>query len=142
MKLVADTNVLVSGILWEGPPARLLDAALSGGVRLFISPAIRRELAEVLDRPKFSARLRASATTAEVLVPRLAGACHEIAAAGISPPKGLRDADDSHVLACAVAAGADVIVSGDRDLLALGSFEGIPIIDVAAALGMLPPATP
>jgi len=142
VKLVADTNVLVSGILWDGPPARLLDAALSGGARLFVSPALRQELSEVLNRPKFAERLRVSNTSADTLVARLVGACHEIAPARILPPEGLRDPDDSHVLACAVAAGADAVVSGDRDLLALGTFGGIPIIDVGAALGMLPPAQP
>jgi predicted nucleic acid-binding protein len=46
----------------------------------------------------------------------------------------LRDADDVHVLACAVSAGADAIVTGDSDLLALGEFAGIPIIRAAEAL--------
>ena len=44
-----------------------------------------------------------------------------------------RDADDDHVLACAVAAHADLIISGDDDLLALGVFENIPIMTVSGA---------
>ena len=53
------------------------------------------------------------------------------------PPAGLRDPDDVHVLACAVSAKADAIVTGDKDLLTLKSFEGIPIIDAAEALKRL-----
>lgn len=71
MKLVVDTNILISGSLWEGPPARLVSA------------------------------------------------------------------DDVHVLSCAVGAEADAIVTGDKDLLTLKVFEGIPIIDATEALKRL-----
>lgn len=64
-------------------------------------------------------------------------ACVEIVAGKIAPPKCLRDADDVHVLACAVAAGVDAIVSGDKHLLLLRVFEGIPIINAAEALARL-----
>jgi len=53
------------------------------------------------------------------------------------PPAELRDPDDAHALACAVAAQADAIVTGDKDLLVLGTFEGIPIIRAAEALKRL-----
>lgn len=53
------------------------------------------------------------------------------------PPAELRDLDDVHVLACAVSAEADAIVTGDKDLLTLESFAGIPIIDAAEALKRL-----
>jgi predicted nucleic acid-binding protein len=49
-------------------------------------------------------------------------------------PPSLRDPDDVHVLGCAVSAGADAVVTGDRDLLALGTYAAIPIIDIRAAL--------
>ena len=64
-------------------------------------------------------------------------ACVEIIPAKIAPPENLRDADDAHVLACAVAAEADMIVSGDNDLLVLKSFRGIPILNVTEALARL-----
>jgi predicted nucleic acid-binding protein len=52
-------------------------------------------------------------------------------------PAALRDPDDVHVLACAAAAQADAIVSGDKDLLDLKTFAGIPIINAADALRRL-----
>ena len=57
--------------------------------------------------------------------------------ARIPAPPSLRDPDDLPVLACAVAAGVDAIITGDKDLLSLKSFEGIPIIDAAEALKRL-----
>ena len=58
-------------------------------------------------------------------------------AARITPPDGMRDPDDVHALACAVAAEADAIVTGDQDLLALKTFSGIPILKVREALERL-----
>jgi predicted nucleic acid-binding protein len=52
----------------------------------------------------------------------------------------LRDPDDAHVLACALAARAEMIVSGDADLLALGNYKNIPIVNAVAALRII--ATP
>ncbi|MCU0940145.1 MAG: putative toxin-antitoxin system toxin component, PIN family [Burkholderiaceae bacterium] len=52
-----------------------------------------------------------------------------------------RDADDDVVLACALAARADLVISGDEDLLSLGSFNGIPIVPVAHAVAAFHPTT-
>jgi putative PIN family toxin of toxin-antitoxin system len=57
VKIIADTNTLVSGFLWEGPPARLVTAAMTGRIWLCSSTALLLELEEVLQRPKFAARL-------------------------------------------------------------------------------------
>jgi putative PIN family toxin of toxin-antitoxin system len=137
VKLVVDTNTLISGALWQGPPARLLSAALAGQAQLFLSLPLLLELQETLQHPKFARRLAGRGETAATLTARFRAACHEATPARITPPPGLRDPDDIHVLACAVAAEADAIVTGDNDLLALGSFAGIPIIRAADALKLL-----
>lgn len=49
-------------------------------------------------------------------------------------PRIVRDPDDDHVLACALAAQADLIVSGDKDLLVLGAYQNIPIVSAAEAM--------
>jgi uncharacterized protein len=48
-----------------------------------------------------------------------------------------RDADDDHVLACALAAPAEIIVSGDHDLLALREYQGMPILSAAHTLARI-----
>jgi uncharacterized protein len=137
VKLVVDTNTIISGSLWQGPPARLVSAALHGKAQIFLSLAMLLELRETLQRPKFAPRLAGQGETAETLAGRFRAACHEAVPARIMPPVELRDPDDLRVLACAVGAAADALVTGDKDLLSLKSFEGIPIIDAAEALRRL-----
>ena len=137
VKIVIDTNTFVSGFLWDGAPAQLMTAIFSGRARLFASPELFLELQEILHRPKFAGRFVARGETPQGIMRRYREACVEIIPAKISPPENLRDADDVHVLACAVAAEADAIVSGDNDLLVLKSFRGIPILNVAEALALL-----
>ena len=137
MKLVIDTNTIISGSLWEGPSSRLLKAALRGEVRMFLSLPMLLELREVLQYPRFSERLAARGNTAESLMLHFRAACHEAVPAQIKIPEGFRDLDDAHVLACAVGAQADVIVTGDKDLLTLKDFNGIPIMGAAEALRLL-----
>jgi predicted nucleic acid-binding protein len=60
-----------------------------------------------------------------------------VEAPAIPVPSALRDPDDVHVLACARCACADAIVSGDKDLLTMEIFEGIPILTVRQALEKL-----
>ena len=138
MKIVADTNTLVSGFLWEGSPAKLVTAAMTGRIRLCSSTALLLELEEVLQRPKFAARLLARGETPAGIVERYRQASIKIIPSEIMPPENLRDADDLHVLGCAVAAQADAIVSGDKDLLVLRAFADTPIFTPAEFLKRLP----
>jgi uncharacterized protein len=137
VKLVFDTNILVSGFLWHGPPSRLISAALQGRAQIFVSLTILLEFRETLEQPKLASRLAAQNETAESLANRLQAACHEAISANVIPPAELRDRDDLHVLACALAANADAIVTGDKDLLVMKAFRGIPIIDACEALKLL-----
>ncbi len=134
VKVVVDTNTLISGSLWQGPPAQFLEAAAHGKVKLVLSPELLAEFAEVVSRPKFAARVAAEATTPDDLARKLADEVTIVSAVALSPPPELRDPDDLRVLACAVAAQADAVVSGDEDLLSLKSFQGIPIINAREAL--------
>ena len=142
MRIVADTNTVLSGLLWQGPPRRLLDLARERKVSLYTSVTLLAELAEVIARDKFSERVRAAGLCAAELVQdyeRLA----EVVTPEPLPAPVSRDPDDDHVLACAITAKAELIVSGDkRHLLVLGAYQGIPIRTVSDALGRLTASSP
>ena len=70
MRLVLDTNVVVSGLIWNAPPRRLLDLAASGDIALFSSTVLLEELAGVLERRKFAASLASRGLTATFLTQR------------------------------------------------------------------------
>lgn len=130
MRAVADTNVVVSGLLWQGPPRRVLAQARLGTVELFTSPAMLAELQDVLMRRKFARRLALARVEPRDLVLGYAALARIILPAEIDPTIA-DDPDDDAVLACALAARADVIVSGDRHLLKLREFQGIRILRAA-----------
>ncbi len=137
MKVVADTNTLISGFLWNGASAQFLDAGLDSRFTIFSSKALLDEFEVTLSAPKFLSRLVAKGLTASGLVARFRNACHEVIPQMIDLPNNLRDADDLAVLSCAIAVPVDLIVSGDKDLLVLGQFRGIPILNSRAALELL-----
>jgi putative PIN family toxin of toxin-antitoxin system len=139
VKLVIDTNTLISGSLWEGPSASLLEAVERGTATLITSPALLAEFAEVLSRPKFALRIATRGTSAAALSRKLGDKASLVTPVVLPLPPALRDPKDLPVLACAVAAEADAIVTGDKDLLVLASFRGIPIITAQQALQRLSP---
>lgn len=93
--------------------------------------------AEVLPREKFRKRLEERAQNANAILARFREIAQTIEPSAAAVPASLRDPDDVHVLACAVAAAADAIVTGDHDLLTLEKFESIPIIGVRESLRRL-----
>ncbi len=132
VRLVLDTNTVVSGLLWGSTPSLLIEAALEGRIEVFTSHALLLELEDVLPRRKFARRIAASGFSVAQLTARFALLAETVAPAVISPVSA--DPDDDHVLACALAAQADFIVSGDPDLLNLKSYQGIAIVGTAEAL--------
>lgn len=129
MKIVLDTNTVISGLLWKGAPRQVLDLARSGSIMLFTSPELLAELADVLGRKKFSARLALAETNVDELVYGYAALAKTIRPAKIKPMIKT-DPDDDKVLACAKAAKAEIITSGDNHLLDLEEYEAIRILTV------------
>lgn len=129
LRLVLDTNVVVAGLLWNGPPRRLIELAIKDqAVELFSSPVLLAELTRTLDYTKFAARIQAFGTSIEVLVAQYAALVSLVTPTTI-PRVVVGDADDDHVIAAAVAAHAEFIVTGDRKhLLPIGSHHGIAIV--------------
>jgi uncharacterized protein len=136
MRAVVDTNVLLSGLLWRGTPHDLIERARTGALTLLTSPALLDELADVINRVKFRMILE----RANVNPKRLLAEVRDLAEVVDPPPLASpvsRDPDDDAVLALALAAQADFIVSGDDDLLALCTFANIRIVSPAEALTFL-----
>jgi putative PIN family toxin of toxin-antitoxin system len=128
LRLLLDTNIVVAGLLWNGPPRRLLEAAIAGEVELYSSAILLDELAHTLGYAKFSARIEAFGTSLAALVAHYTALVSLVVPASV-PRIVANDADDDHVIAAAVAARAELIVTGDRKhLLPIGSHQGIAIV--------------
>ncbi len=139
MKVVPDTNTVVSGLLWHGAPHELLLLAREGKITLYTSPALLAELRDVLSRPKFIVRLRKVGTTPRKISLEFA-ALAKLARPEAIVPVVPADPDDDVVLACAISASAQIITSGDSHLLALKSYLGIPIVTAREFLNQFSPS--
>jgi putative PIN family toxin of toxin-antitoxin system len=129
-RLVFDCNVLISAALTEtGTAARALDAAYADHV-LLLSEQTFDEFVTRLARPKFRRYLDDEARMD--LLESLSAVAEWVEIEGV--PMGCRDSNDDKYLETALRGAADVIVTGDGDLLAMDPFEGIPIITPAAWL--------
>ena len=131
MKVVADTNVIVSALLWVGVPHKILVAAEQASLTLCVSPALLQELSGVLVRPKFAQRLRDLRVSAAALTAGYVRLTHVVLPRGV-PRLVATDATDDEVLAWALAARAKYIISGDADLLRMRSYQRIPILSPTA----------
>lgn len=132
-RLVLDTNVVASAMLWGGAPLALLQAARSKRVQLYVSLPLLEELTDILARAKFARKVAASGLTIDQLVDGYAALTRMVRPAPVAPTIH-DDPDDDLVLATAKSAQARFIVSGDRHLLRLANFDDIEIVSVSAAV--------
>jgi len=133
IRAVLDTNVLVSALLFTGPPSRLIPAWQAGRFRPVVSAGILDEYLRVLAYPKFKL------TAAEIrgliedeLLPFV-----ETVQVKPSDFQQLRDPDDVKFIACALTAEVQWLVSGDADLLDLRRIESVDIVPVTTFLDHL-----
>lgn len=98
MRVVLDTNVVASALLWGGTPERLIELAGDGRLELFTSEALLAELSGILGRPKFAAKLRQKNLAAPDIVGHFRALAETIEAAPVEQAI-LRDPDDAAVLA-------------------------------------------
>ncbi len=124
MKIVIDTNVVVSALFFGGKPQKLLHCAITGVLEVVVSKEIIEEYNELVERisDKYSGRKENFSLNEFISICRL-----------VSPTRKIdvcRDRDDNKFLECAAEAKCLYVVSGDNDLLALKQFEDIEIITV------------
>lgn len=123
MKVVLDSNVFISALLFGGKPRIIFNLAISGKIELIISESILEEIFEVLLRPKFM--------LTKSFVKEFTRELEEIAEL-VEPKRKVKvvktDPDDDMIIECAIEGKVDYIISGNKDLLDIKSFEGIIIL--------------
>jgi len=124
MRVVLDTNTLISALLFSGTASHLVPLWQSGEITPLLSKAMLQEYLQVLTYPKFRlSDQEIRELIEEEVLPFVKT---------IEVRKRLtvvrRDPDDNKFLECAVTGGAKYLVTGDRDLLELGSYRGISIV--------------
>jgi putative PIN family toxin of toxin-antitoxin system len=134
LRIVCDTNVLVSAFIAAGPPSRVLHEVIDGRVDLLMPQPVIVELGRVL-----TGKLRFDARRWQQVEAFLLDLATELTPAPDRAPDPVTgDADDDVILACAVMAGADALVSGDRrHLLPLEEHHGVRIVTPQALLAEL-----
>ncbi len=134
MRVVLDTNTLISAILFSGAASRLVPLWQSRRITVLLSKAILQEYLRALAYPKF--RL-SDQEIRELIEDQLLPFVETV-----QVKKRLRvvrrDPEDNKFLECAVAGRAEYLVTGDHDLLALGSYRGITILPAAEFLKQTP----
>jgi uncharacterized protein len=123
MTAVFDTNVLIAALITEGLCSKLLHRARTGEFSLVSCPFIMQELRRILTK-KF--RLANEEITSSM--EPINEAVEQIIEHSLKIKGVCRDADDDNIIACALAAKAEYLVTGDADLLGLKSYQGVRII--------------
>ena len=134
MRLVFDTNVVASAMLWGGNPLLLLQARRENRVERYTSMPLLAvaELTDILNRRKFEKKIVASLLTVDQLVDRYAELAQVVRPTAI--PRIAPDPDDDVVIGTALAAKVDLLVTGDQALRSVGEYQGVRIVGVAEAL--------
>jgi putative PIN family toxin of toxin-antitoxin system len=123
MKAVFDTNVLLAAFITEGICSKILVRGRKRQFHLILCPVILREFERVLIK-KFSITRNEARSILQIV----SEAMHSVVSPSQSVQGISRDPDDDSILACALEAGADYLVTGDVDLLELKIFKGIRIV--------------
>lgn len=131
-RCVLDTNVVVSALLWRGPPHDLFDRRLGKEVIFLSSPPLFAELADVLSRKKLQHRIAVSQLVVDEILRIYTESVLSVRPRSV--PRIAPDPDDDVVIGTALAANADLIVTGDVALLSVQSYHDIRIVSVADAL--------
>ena len=121
IKIVPDTNIIISSVFWRGEPYEVIKKGMSGEYQLVTSAEILDEVADRL-RGKFHFPEEGIRQLVDVMLTH----CHIVET--ISKFNVVRDKKDNKIIECAFDGKADYIVTGDSDLLGLNKFRGIKIL--------------
>lgn len=127
MRVVIDTNVWISGLLWKGPPWQILRLLEQKSIEGFATVSMMQELETVLHYPRLQPRLQELGLTIADLVAYATSLVSLIELEHITPVV-LADPDDDVFVNCAMAVRAIYLISGNKHLLDLGQWQDIPIV--------------
>lgn len=127
MRVILDVNVWISALLWGGVPEQVLILTEDQKISIFASEALFLELETTLRRTKFQSKIKSLNFSIEDVINAAKNVIQFCPTTFVDVPQ-LRDTKDNKILAAAVAANAEAIVTGDLDLLVLIEFNGIPIL--------------
>ena len=137
MRVVLDTNQYVSALIRRGGVQdRLLDEWYEGSFEVAISPVLVAEVSEVLDRQRIRETYRLTPAAIATFLAIL-HAQAELVPGDVTVSVVAAEPADDAVLACALEAQADYVITGDRHLLELGSYQSIPIVTAATFVELL-----
>ncbi|EQA38685.1 toxin-antitoxin system toxin component, PIN family [Leptospira inadai serovar Lyme str. 10] len=123
-KVLLDTNVYISAILFGGKPRIILEELISGKVIGYISNSILKEIELTLKKPKF----KLNEEFISIILSEIELITKKTANISLSDYSGLRDRDDYHILESALAAKVDYLITGDQDLLVLYNLKSLKIV--------------
>ena len=123
MRVVVDTNVLISGVYFGGMPYRVLEAWRDGKFDLVFSPEILEEYRRVGEKLEAQFTEVSLAPFLALLVMNA-----EIVEASELAEQVSRDPDDDKFVSCAIKGGCQFIVSGDKDLLDISGYRGVKVV--------------
>ena len=129
MKLLLDTNIWISGLLWGGVPREIISLTENNLASIYISNSLLQELEDTLIKSKLQTRLKQLNYSDQDLINSVKSITTLCQPLSIFDVETLRDLKDKIVLEAGLSIPVDFIITGDLDLLVLDSFEGVKIIN-------------
>jgi len=123
VRIVVDTNVLISGAFYMGSSSRILDACVRGELQILLSPEIIDEYVRVGEEFTTKRPNMPFARFLDILISTAV-----LVQAPPLPEPVCEDPDDDKFIACALAGNAKVITSGDKHLLSVSGYAGIEVL--------------
>ena len=136
LKLVLDTNTLVSAFFWKGNEYELFKNIEKEKAQLFISKEILNEVEDIFNRPKFEEVIKNVKMSPNQIIQKIISVSHLVLGPKLNI-KVCRDPKDNKFIECAVNCNADYLVSGDKDLISLKSYKNIKIFRSSEILKLL-----
>ncbi len=138
-RATVDTNFFISALFWKGIPEQAIEVFKQQQALLLLTDNILAELERKLSSSKFASRISAIGLTPTQVVNTFRNMAELVTPADV-PEDAIRDPKDRIILACAVGGEADLIVSGDNDLLTLESYQGISIVSPSKFVNIVTPS--